>query len=779
MSPHSSISRRRLTLGLLGGAGLGCVGPALSSPGDGDLFAALRPLVEHGRRAIAARQWMAALTVLERALALVEADPLRNWPFRAYVLPPYGLALQEFGRAADAIDTLRLALEAEQRIEAEPVDERFKRLLASQAVAHSKVLLDVEFKRQFLTVVDVVGQSRPHALVALLFDHGAGAPASITLGRALAKAGRAAELLALYQDELRRLSPQLGPRAPEDMPSVSAEYRLFAFGVILASAGCLVQADDALARTLALSASRAAVMGTWVPSVEAHLGVFAIRRCQVWAAIGTALSLPADGERARCLVARIVESKGLGVRHAEQMRLLLARSFSPALHAACLALDALDDALEDELVDPMTDSDLLQAFLLRKVQASTILSAVMPALRRAGLGTVFVDGASVIRQAAAALPDGAFIGFLAYARLRPDASGFGERRYARYVVAGTMTDIQDIGSKREIDEGIHRWRHGALRRASVSEMARLGGDLRERLLGTLPAQTLERERWVLDPDSELCLLPFEALPGLRSDTLLEEHCISYVTSMANWTARPPPPAVGDARVIADPSYPNLPAGAGLKADLGRDNTGARRNLNFAPLPETRAEAAAVVDALHDLGAPVQLFVGRDATPQALAFDAAPRYLHVAAHGLMLNATRGSDDTLRSDVAIILPGRASALALADHESVRLVHAYEIQRLPLQGTELVVLSACDTGNGALHAGEGVASLRRAVEVAGAKASLTSLWPVPSAATVQLMKTFYARLAQGAPAAQALREAKIQLMQQDTAPMVWSGFLLAGRQ
>ena len=92
---------------------------------------------------------MAALTVLERALALVEADPLRNWPFRAYVLPPYGLALQEFGRAADAIDTLRLALEAEQRIEAEPVDERFKRLLASQAVAHSKVLLDVEFKRQF------------------------------------------------------------------------------------------------------------------------------------------------------------------------------------------------------------------------------------------------------------------------------------------------------------------------------------------------------------------------------------------------------------------------------------------------------------------------------------------------------------------------------------------------------------------------------------------------------------------------------------------------------
>jgi CHAT domain-containing protein len=71
-------------------------------------------------------------------------------------------------------------------------------------------------------------------------------------------------------------------------------------------------------------------------------------------------------------------------------------------------------------------------------------------------------------------------------------------------------------------------------------------------------------------------------------------------------------------------------------------------------------------------------------------------------------------------------------------------------------LVVLSACDTGNAEVGAGGGVVSLCQDVEMAGAKASLTSLWPLPSAATVLLMKILYSRLANGAQAAQAVRTA-----------------------
>lgn len=775
MSPALRVTRRRVAAGLLGLVGLGCMGRVPASQAAADFFLTLQPLMRKGRKAIAARKWVVAIGALERALQLVEVDPDVRWPFRAYVLPAYGLALLELGRVVDAIAQLSLAMETERRIEGEVVDVRFKQVLASLASSHSRMLLGVEFRRQFMDAVEFPGRAPPHALEGLLFDDGASALASTTLARALARAGRRAELMCLYQSERVKLPILDGSQSPEDLPAVSAEYRLFTFGVLLASVGNWELANDAMARTLALSASRARQIGTWVPSVEAHLAVFSVRRYQLWAAIGIVLSMPTDAYRVRLLVANIVESKGLGVRHAERMRMLLARSFSPALRQACGALEALDD----EMSHTMAGAGLMQAFLLRKAKESALLSEVMPALRNAGLASVFVDGESVIRQAAA-VPAVAFIGFLAYRRLRPDASGFDERRYARYVVAGEITEIQDIGGKREIDERVQRWRHAALRRAALSEMTTLGSDLRQRLLGALPAPVLALERWVLDPDSDLCLLPFEALPGVRNSTLLQEHCISYVTSLASWCGPVAPASDGDARVVADPSYPaaRASAGQGPERKLEGGASAGRRNLQVSPLPHTREEAAAVVAAMAELGVPVQLFLGRDASPQALTFDTAPRYLHVAAHGLMLSAVRDSDDGAHAAMSIVLPGRAAALALADGESVRLVHAYQLQRLPLQGTELVVLSACDTGNGALDAGEGVASLRRAVEVAGARASLTSLWPVPSAATAQLMKGFYRRLARGVPAAQALRAAKLDLMQHEPHALAWSGFLLAGR-
>ena len=133
---------------------------------------------------------------------------------------------------------------------------------------------------------------------------------------------------------------------------------------------------------------------------------------------------------------------------------------------------------------------------------------------------------------------------------------------------------------------------------------------------------------------------------------------------------------------------------------------------------------------------------------------------------------------RVRVAAAIPGMQSALVLTPSAKGALLTGVDLARLPLRGTELVVLSACDTGNGSVDVGEGVVSLRMAVEEAGAKSAVTSLWPVPSESTAQLMRTFYEQIELGKSKSDALREAKIQLMKFSPKPIQWAGFLLSGQ-
>jgi len=86
-------------------------------------------------------------------------------------------------------------------------------------------------------------------------------------------------------------------------------------------------------------------------------------------------------------------------------------------------------------------------------------------------------------------------------------------------------------------------------------------------------------------------------------------------------------------------------------------------------------------------------------------------------------------------------------------------YEATGLNLQGAELVVLSACDTGLGQVKNGEGVFGLRRAFEEAGAQAVLMSLWPVPDQERQELMTRFYTQWLSGKDKFEALREAQLK--------------------
>ena len=106
--------------------------------------------------------------------------------------------------------------------------------------------------------------------------------------------------------------------------------------------------------------------------------------------------------------------------------------------------------------------------------------------------------------------------------------------------------------------------------------------------------------------------------------------------------------------------------------------------------------------------------------------------------------------------------------------------EVSQLNLFGTQLVVLSACETGLGEVANGEGVYGLRRAFALAGAETQLMSLWNVSDFGTQSLMARHYENFTAGMGRSEALREVQLEMIEQGgeySHPYYWAAFILAG--
>lgn len=268
----------------------------------------------------------------------------------------------------------------------------------------------------------------------------------------------------------------------------------------------------------------------------------------------------------------------------------------------------------------------------------------------------------------------------------------------------------------------------------LAALTRLHRQLWKPLADALPEGT---ERVVLSPDGALHFVPWAALPDEQGRFLAERFGIAQVTSGRDLLREP------------GRTYPQT-----ILA-LGRNGAG-------LALPEAETQFIAEVAAEHAWR--TKVLNGELATELALFHEPSPGILHLATHGYFLRGSVSRDEVKEAGPQTLPKGFARVPMLRGY--VELAHAErsvaawskgevpapeddgiltaeEAASLDLAQTWLTVLSACETGLGEAHGGEGVMGLRHGFRLAGSQHLLLSLWRIDDAETLAFMEHFYQRL------------------------------------
>ncbi len=205
------------------------------------------------------------------------------------------------------------------------------------------------------------------------------------------------------------------------------------------------------------------------------------------------------------------------------------------------------------------------------------------------------------------------------------------------------------------------------------------------------------------------------------------------------------------------------------------------------LPGTKKEVENVFGLFNQKKLKVNLLLAENATEEALKNLKSPTILHVATHGFFIPEIKDSEvqdmQTAMNRNLLKNPFMRSGLLLAGCQKPNpegedgILTAEEVMNLTLDNTELVVMSACETGLGDIQAGEGVFGLQRAFQQAGAKSVLMSLWKVDDEATQTLMTEFYTALLKGQSKRQAFKTAQMNLKKRFPEPYYWGAFVMVG--
>lgn len=342
--------------------------------------------------------------------------------------------------------------------------------------------------------------------------------------------------------------------------------------------------------------------------------------------------------------------------------------------------------------------------------------------------------------------------------------------------------------------------------------------LAERVWRPLAPHLNNVDRLILCPDGSLWLTPWSALPVTESsEYLIEKYHIRYVTSGRDLIQRPATIQAHAPVMLANPQFDQQPEEkkASIREifkELPEDTGTATRSFTaknalpeVTPLPSTGIEAVATQPNIERYtGQKATLYQKDYALEKVAKALRRPSVVSFATHGFFLPTPEiEPDDSRNLQTASVDETRTATLSQAENPLLRcglllagcnnrdaaiadddgVLTGQEIVGVDFRGTELVVLSACETGLGDLRNGEGVAGLRQAFQLAGAEAVVSTLWQVPDRDSALLMQKFFSDLADGCTKADALRNAQLARIERRrnrsgaAHPFFWAAWTVTG--
>jgi tetratricopeptide (TPR) repeat protein len=408
-----------------------------------------------------------------------------------------------------------------------------------------------------------------------------------------------------------------------------------------------------------------------------------------------------------------------------------------------------------------------------------------------------------VQQVAAALPAGSTL--IEFQQYRPfDSKAVPEKQQleARYLAMvltsdGTITPI-DLGLAKPIDASIRL----ALKASERGHPDALGlwASVGNLVLDPLASATKGSSALFISPDGELNRIPFAALPapGRPNQMLADLMKFRLLTTgrelldLQNASKVKPSQSV----IVANPTFHRsvVPLQTDLPVVSNQQRSIDLGSPKWNQLPGTAKEGAAIALLLGG-----RLLTDNKASATAIQQQKeAPRVIHLATHAYyqpdLVQAARQGDQQRAAVRQHLAPSGAenpllrSGIVLAganhpeaDPDDDGYLTALEVARLNWKGTEMVVISACQSGKGDITAGEGVYGLKRAIAVAGARSSLLSLWNVDDRATAAFMESFYSKLKAGIDRSDALSATQKEFREHEIVswrhPYVWAAFQLSG--
>ncbi|WP_394395809.1 CHAT domain-containing tetratricopeptide repeat protein [Roseateles sp. LKC17W] len=347
----------------------------------------------------------------------------------------------------------------------------------------------------------------------------------------------------------------------------------------------------------------------------------------------------------------------------------------------------------------------------------------------------------------------------------------------------------DLGAQPDLGPQVERLRQLVSgERRDAKALTELGAVLSARLLQPLAAHLPVGSQVLIAPDGPLWLLPWDALPWQgrpwgQTTQLQLVHSLAVLQRVQERLVARSEASPLSLLALGAPSYPLALAGTdrgrvGRRSSLLRSGQTAEEGaaslaaLSWPRLPFAQVEMDQVA-ALFPAGQ-VQKIQGDDATETRLRALSATgelarfRYVLFSAHGYF--------DPQRPEFSSLV------LKPDGHSPERDGFVSVPEWLPLRlGSELVVLSACDTARGRVVSGDGLVGLSYALMVAGNANTLATLWPVADRETAWFVSRFFARVRAGQRHPEALAQTKREFMQHRDArlrhPRHWAGFVLYG--